>query len=87
MKRRHYRPEKRAHQKNNTCISNYAKGVVVSRNFVVWYDSKGQWYIPGKNNDSRRFLPLDKRRSLINGDIRDEASLLQVVTPPIAEIA
>jgi hypothetical protein len=50
-------------------------------------DSEFQWYIPQKDKDSKRFLPLDGRRNLVSGDIRDDASLLRVVTPSIAEIA
>jgi hypothetical protein len=33
------------------------------------------------------FSPQNERISLVNSDIRDDASLLRVVTPPIAGIA
>jgi hypothetical protein len=35
MKRGRCRPEKKASQKDNTYISNYAKGAVVMKNFVM----------------------------------------------------
>jgi hypothetical protein len=38
--RRALQAQKESKLKNNTRISNYAKGAVVSRNFVAWYDSK-----------------------------------------------
>jgi hypothetical protein len=65
MKRGRCRPEKKASRKDNTYVSNYAKGAVVTKNFVMQYSG----------------------RNLVSGDIRDDASLLRVVTPPITEIA
>jgi hypothetical protein len=50
-------------------------------------DSEFQWYIPRKEKDSKGLLPLDERRNLVNSDIRDDASLPRVVTPPFVGIA
>jgi hypothetical protein len=74
-------------QKDNLCVSNHAKRTVVPRNLRCEKENKLQWYIPRKDEDPKGFLPSDERMSLVNSDVRDDASLPRVVTPPIARIA
>jgi hypothetical protein len=50
-------------------------------------DNELRWYIPRKDEDPKGFLPFDERISIIYSDIRDDTSLLRVVTPPVAGIA
>jgi hypothetical protein len=74
--------------KNNPCASNRTKRVKVPENFHCERDSGFRWHIPQKDEEPKRFLPLDERKiSFINSDIKDDASLVQVVTPPNVGIA
>jgi hypothetical protein len=51
--------------------------VKVPENFRCERDSGFQWHIPQKDEEPKRFLPLDERKiSFVNSDIRDDASLL-----------
>jgi hypothetical protein len=68
--------EKRVLQKDNPCISNHAKKAVVPRNIRREEDSEFRWYISPKDKDPEGFLPSDEIISLVNSDIRDDASLL-----------
>jgi hypothetical protein len=48
--------------KNNLCASNRAKRAMVPENFCGERDSGFRWYIPQKDEDPKRFLPLDERK-------------------------
>jgi hypothetical protein len=74
--------------KNNPCALNCAKRAMVLENLCCERDSEFRWYVPQRGEDLKTFLPLDERKiSFVNSDIRDDASLLRVVTPPAAGIA
>jgi hypothetical protein len=50
-------------------------------------DNEFRRCIPQKDEDPKGFIPFNERISLVYSDIRDDASLLRVVTPPVAGIA